>query len=128
MNWIRCRSWWPCTSAARRPSARDSAAWTPNVDLLETGSAYLIVVELPGLGRTISRSKRPPTSWSSAASAPPRIRRRALPPPRTRHGRFTRSFAFGEPVDAARIVAAFDAACSASPFPRLPARPIAASR
>ncbi len=94
--------------ATRRPSEPD-AAWTPSVDLLETDTAFLLVVELPGLaadefqvsavadGLVLTGERR---NTTPAAQRYLRLERG--------HGRFSRAFNFGQAVDASAIVATFE--------------------
>jgi HSP20 family protein len=94
--------------ATRRPSSQD-ASWTPSVDLLETDASFIIVVELPGVE---------PDDFAISATTDGIVltgQRRPLTPPPARflrmergHGRFSRAFAFAEPVDTSSVQASFD--------------------
>jgi HSP20 family protein len=94
--------------SSRRPSQPDGA-WTPNVDLLETEAAFVLVAELPGLKDGDLEITATSDGLVLAGQ------RRVLAPPAQRflrmergHGRFSRAFAFGEPIDVSGIKAHFD--------------------
>lgn len=81
--------------------------WLPAADVLDTGDAFLIEVELPGLthasftvhaagSELVLRGERPPFPCSRP-EAFHRLERR--------HGPFTRVFRFSEPIDAASVSA-----------------------
>lgn len=94
--------------ATRRPSQPD-AAWSPNVDLLETATAFLLVAELPGLGADDFR-----VSATGDGLVLTGQRRTSSPAPQRYlrlergHGRFSRAFSFGQAIDANAIVASFE--------------------
>jgi len=84
--------------------------WVPLADVVETQDAYVVEVELPGLGRDdvvvqaqgdelVVRGERRP-STASRPEAFHRLERR--------YGPFARGFRFSEEVDPDRITAAFE--------------------
>jgi HSP20 family protein len=92
---------------ARRVSPQDSG-WMPNVDLLETEAAFVIVAELPGFGPDdFAITATADGLTLSGQRAPVEGTTRYLRMERGQ-GRFTRSFVFGEPVSANDIRASFD--------------------
>jgi HSP20 family protein len=81
------------------------AGWTPPVDLLETGDAYVIVAELPGVAREdVSISLHDDGRLTVAG-----VRRERASQEYHRvergHGTFSRTFHLPIPVDADRITA-----------------------
>jgi HSP20 family protein len=92
---------------SQRPQ-RD-AAWTPTVDLLETDAAFLIFVELSGLGPHDFAINTVGNELQLTGERPP-----VDPPPQRYlrmergHGRFARTFTFGDPVKMSAVEAAFD--------------------
>jgi HSP20 family protein len=94
--------------STRRPSAPDGA-WAPSVDLLETDAAFLLIVELPGLGEADFSIRAAGNTVTLTG------RRPAVVPPPVRylrmergHGKFSRSFTFGSQVAVNEIKASFD--------------------
>jgi HSP20 family protein len=108
--------------ATRHPASQDGA-WTPSVDLVETEAAFLIVVELPGLG---------PGDFSITAAADGLTLSGERPPmsPNPQryfrmergHGRFSRTFAFADAVQADGIRATFERGVLRITVPKLAAR------
>jgi HSP20 family protein len=109
MNWDPLHELVALHERATRRSAGEESAWAPSVDLLETGEAFLIVVELPGIAAG---------DFSITASANGLVlsgqRPATIPAPKRflrmerGHGRFSRSFSFGEPIDPAAVKATFE--------------------
>jgi HSP20 family protein len=105
--------------AARRSSPPDGA-WSPNVDLLETREAFLLRVELPGLA---------PDEFSITTTGDGILltgHRRVISPPPVRylrmergHGRFSRAFSFGTPVDTSKVQASYAAGLLTVTVPKL---------
>jgi HSP20 family protein len=99
--------------------------WAPLADVVETPDAYVVEVELPGLGRDdvvvqaqgdelVVRGERRP----DVAGRPESFHRLER-----RYGPFARSFRFSEEVDSDRVEAEFDDGLLRLSVPKARARP-----
>ncbi len=99
--------------------------WMPLADVVETADAYVVELELPGLGREdvlvqaqgdelVVRGERRP-DVSGRPDSFHRVERR--------YGPFSRGFRFSEEVDPDRIEAAFDDGLLRLSVPKARARP-----
>jgi HSP20 family protein len=99
--------------------------WVPLADVVETPDAYVVEVELPGLGRDdvvvqaqgdelVVRGERRP----DVAGRPESFHRLER-----RYGPFARSFRFSEEVDSDRVEAEFDDGLLRLSVPKARARP-----
>lgn len=86
----------------------DAPGWTPPVDLYETGAAFVLTAELPGLDRDAieihAEESRVTIRGAREATSVPceqyhRVERG--------HGRFSRAFVLPEPIDVESVAADF---------------------
>jgi HSP20 family protein len=109
MNWDPLQEFVGLRDRALQRARQPDTAWTPSVDLLETESAFLFVIELPGLGAADFTINATSDGLSVTGQRP------AVTPAPQRffrmergHGRFSRTFTFSEAVDANGIKATFE--------------------
>lgn len=109
VNWDSIHDLMALRERRARRTTSPEAGWAPPVDLLETEVAFVLVVELPGLGPddfAISATQDG-LVLSGSRPAPVPVPERYLRLERGQ-GRFTRTFSFGQAINTDRINAGFD--------------------
>ena len=102
-----------------RLSGQEAAGWTPPVDLYETGGAFVLTAELPGLTREDidihAEETRIVIRGERAGHVPCEQYHRV----ERGHGRFSRAFSFGTPVDTSKVQASYAAGLLTVTVPKL---------
>ena len=123
MPWDPLKELLALQTVERRP-AGTASGWEPPTDILETATAYLVAVELPGVTRDA-------IELAVAAQTLTLRGERLLPPLDPRqvlrvergHGSFHRRFTFPEPVDSTAVEADLAEGVLTITIPKVPADP-----
>ncbi|MGD9858298.1 MAG: Hsp20/alpha crystallin family protein [Vicinamibacterales bacterium] len=109
MNWDSLQDLIALRERQARRAAPPESGWAPSVDLLETDGTFVVFVELSGLSAhdfAISATQDSLTiSGERPATTPPPQRYVRL---ERGQGRFSRSFSFGQSINAEQIAAVFE--------------------